>query len=69
MDRYNSPQCKALEEAIDAFNIPCHVEVKDGFLSITILGTSPVTLERSNGGTTVKVMPTPEWGTLGEDKG
>lgn len=69
MDRYNSPQCKALEEAIDSFNIPCHVEVKDGVLSITILGTSPVTLEKSHGGTTVKVEPTPGWNSLGEDQG
>lgn len=67
MDRYTCPKCKALEEAIDAMGIPAHVEVNDGSLSITILGTSPVTLEKSHGGTTVKVEPTPGWASLGEE--
>lgn len=68
MDRYDNPKCKAIEEAIDALGIPCHVEVNDGFLSLTILGTSPVALGKSRGGTTVKIEVTPGWNTLGEDK-
>jgi hypothetical protein len=67
MDRYNCPKCKALEEAIDAMGIPAHVEVNDGILQITILGTSPVTLKKSLGGTTVKVTSTPGWDRLGEE--
>jgi hypothetical protein len=64
MDRYNSPECKAIEEAIDALGIPSHVEVNDGFLSITILGTrsviwrlqaGPVTQEQSRGGSTIEI--------------
>lgn len=69
MDRYNCPKCKALEEAIDALGIPAHVEVNEGLLQITILGTSPVILKRYRGGTTVTVEVTPGWNTLAEDKG
>jgi hypothetical protein len=63
MDRYNSTKCKNLEEAIDALGIPSHVEVNDGVLSITLLGTIPVTLDLASSGARV-LAPIPDWVTL-----
>lgn len=63
MDRYNSAKCKALEEAIDAFGLPSHIQVNDGVLSIIFLGTSPVTLDQASSGARVQT-PIPDWVTL-----
>lgn len=63
MDRYTSQKCLALEEAIDAFGIPSHVEVEGGMLKIIILGTAPVSQDQGGGGTRIST-PIPDWVTV-----
>lgn len=63
MDRYSSKKCLALEDAIDAFGIPSHVEVNDGSLQVTFLGTTQVTLQHVSSGSRIDT-PIPDRVTL-----
>jgi len=55
MDRYDSKKCLALEDAIDAFGVPSHVELVNGILKITILGTTQVSSGPGNCGTCITI--------------
>jgi hypothetical protein len=60
LDKHNSKKCRALEAAIDAFGIPCHIEVNDGELQVTFLGTTLVRREPTPSG--IRVSTTiPNW--------
>jgi hypothetical protein len=63
LDRFTSTLCRNLEDAIDAFGIPSHIEVENSTIKIVLLGTTPVATEKVPSGTQVS-FPTADWKAL-----